>query len=63
MFYCEECRERQDWPEGFSKSHGPCELCGQSRVCHDVPSSALYRPKGPPETKTRAERLQDREID
>ena len=35
MFYCEECRERNDWPESFVRSTGPCGNCGEYRICHD----------------------------
>ena len=41
MFFCEKCRLKNKWPEGFSKSVGPCELCRKSALCHDVPSSFL----------------------
>jgi hypothetical protein len=62
MFYCDECGERQGWPEGILKSQGPCELCGKTRVCNNVASKFLYAPKEP-ETRSRADRLRDREID
>jgi len=35
MFYCEECRERNDWPESSVRSTGPCGNCGEYRLCHD----------------------------
>ena len=35
MFYCEECRERNDWPESAVRSTGPCGNCGEYRICHD----------------------------
>lgn len=41
MFFCEECRVRNEWPEGFAKSLGPCEICGKTAACYDIPSSAL----------------------
>lgn len=41
MFYCDDCRETQGWPEGFFKSHGPCEVCGRKEICNEVPSPLL----------------------
>jgi hypothetical protein len=45
MFFCEECRVERGWPESFSQSQGPCELCKKHAVCHNVPSRALPDPK------------------
>lgn len=51
MFYCEPCRVKNSWPESlggpFGMSRGPCEICKQVAVCHDVPSKALPMPKRP----------------
>jgi hypothetical protein len=44
MFYCEKCRVERKWPEGFMKSRGNCELCGNIAHCHDRPSWSLPRP-------------------
>lgn len=41
MFYCDECREKKNWPESLAMSIGRCEVCGQMRSCWDVKSSAL----------------------
>lgn len=41
MFYCDKCRQQLQWPEGFSKSAGPCEICGVTAVCYEVPASRL----------------------
>lgn len=41
MFFCEECRERRSWPGLWPSSRGPCEVCGKTRDCYDVPSSRL----------------------
>lgn len=41
MFYCDDCREKRDWPSSMSKSEGLCELCGNMAICNDVPSSRL----------------------
>lgn len=48
MFYCESCRVENNWPTGFSQSRGPCELCGITEVCYDLPSSWLPETKKPP---------------
>jgi hypothetical protein len=45
MFYCKKCQVENEWPEGMRRSYGQCELCGHSRPCFDVPSSALPLPK------------------
>jgi len=47
MYYCNECEKKNGWPEGFSKSRGPCEVCGKTRVCSDIASSQLPVPKNP----------------
>jgi len=47
MFYCDGCGKKNGWPEGFSKSYGPCEVCGKTRLCNDVPSSQLPEPRRP----------------
>lgn len=41
MFYCDECAKKNKYPESFSKSKGKCELCGEEKICNDVPCSAL----------------------
>lgn len=42
MFYCEECRVTNEWPESISKSYGKCECCNANKVvCYDVPSKNL----------------------
>lgn len=45
MFYCDACGQENEWPEGFIRSHGKCELCGRVADCNDVRSSALPNPK------------------
>lgn len=39
MFFCEPCRVTNQWPEAMAKSYGPCEECGTTGRCHEVPSS------------------------
>lgn len=41
MFYCDPCRLKRGWPMSFSKSKGPCEECGETTICHDVPSKQV----------------------
>ena len=41
MFYCEKCRDERAWPKSTVISTGKCELCGNHRVCYDLPSSHL----------------------
>lgn len=45
MFYCDPCREKNDWPQSMMKSEGPCEVCGVVRICFDMPSRLLPLPK------------------
>jgi hypothetical protein len=47
MFFCEKCREKNDWPDSIMKSFGKCEVCGEHASCNDVPSRALpnHRPE------------------
>lgn len=48
MLYCEECRTNRNWPEGiFSGTTRACELCGQTRLCHERPSRSLPAPPKP----------------
>jgi hypothetical protein len=46
MFYCAACREKHGYPESILKSYGPCEICGNTAVCDDVPSSVLSSMRG-----------------
>lgn len=45
MFYCEECGTKRGWRPGLFQSYGPCELCGKTRECSDVPSKDLPAPR------------------
>jgi len=46
MFYCDICAKIKGWPiSALARSLGPCEICGQSSICNDVPSSQLPDPK------------------
>ncbi len=54
MFFCEECRKKRGWPEGFRQSYGPCECCGKVAGCWDVPSHALPMPKEPAKAAKKA---------
>lgn len=55
MFYCGECAKENNWPDGWAKSHGPCEICKRTRLCSDVPSSQLPPAKPKPEEEYRPE--------
>lgn len=41
MFYCDNCRIKEKWPESIGKSLGKCEVCGKNTECHDRPSSSI----------------------
>lgn len=45
MFYCTQCAKEAGWPEKVFKSLGPCEICGHTRPCNDVPSRLLPESK------------------
>lgn len=44
MFYCDKCKEKNNYPESLVKSYGQCELCGKTEECNDVPSNRLPKP-------------------
>jgi hypothetical protein len=50
MFYCNDCAIDNKWPYGYGMpmSRGPCEICGKTRDCVDVPSGQLPMPKEQP---------------
>ena len=42
MFFCGDCAGKRGWSGLFYPFfHGPCELCGKTRVCADIPSAVL----------------------
>jgi hypothetical protein len=49
VFFCDPCAKRKDWPESMFKSVGPCEVCGNTRMCNEVHSGALPPPVERPE--------------
>ena len=51
MFYCDACMRKNEWPAGFSKSAGPCEVCDKWAVCNDTPSGWLSVGKRKSESK------------
>lgn len=51
MFFCDTCAVERGWPGSWSKSAGPCEICGKTAVCNDVPSRYLPLPKPQKEEK------------
>jgi hypothetical protein len=44
MFFCEECKQKNQWPGIFAHSYGTCEMCGTRAPCYDVPSKHLPLP-------------------
>lgn len=45
MFYCDPCGEGRGWPiNPILKSSGPCEVCGVTALCNDIPSKELPIP-------------------
>ena len=44
MFYCDKCAERANWPKTYFRSHGRCEICGNTASCSDMPSRMLPDP-------------------
>lgn len=49
MFYCQACAKKKSWPESLCQSQGPCEVCGKTALCNDVPSKDL-----PPSERSKA---------
>lgn len=43
MFYCNDCAEKNDYPQTIFKSEGLCELCGKHALCNEMPSSKLSK--------------------
>lgn len=41
MFYCEKCKEKNNWPSSLFQSFGMCEICAKMDLCYDVHSSKL----------------------
>ena len=41
MFFCVECKNKNEWPESMATSYGTCEVCGKRAYCFDVPSKVL----------------------
>jgi len=44
MFYCNDCAEKNGYPETLCKSEGKCEICGKHAMCNDTPSGLLPMP-------------------
>ncbi len=53
MFYCDKCKEKNEWPDSWSKSYGSCEICKTVSSCNDVPSSYLGKLRKEREMKER----------
>lgn len=41
MFFCNDCKTKNNWPGLWESSYGKCEMCGKIAPCYDVPSSRL----------------------
>ena len=41
MFYCNNCRVKNNWPESIVGSYGKCEVCDTIDYCNDFPSTKL----------------------
>lgn len=41
MFYCENCREKNNWPTNVAVAYGECEICGELAECHNGPSRSV----------------------
>ena len=49
MFYCNDCAKKYEYPETLFKSVGKCECCGEKKVCNEMKSSELPKPKYEPD--------------
>lgn len=36
MFYCDDCRRKNNWPISIQKSFGTCECCGKVTNCNNI---------------------------
>lgn len=51
MLYCENCRVKRKWtksaawPYAGLEGNSKCELCGETKECHDVPAVRNVRPE------------------
>lgn len=59
MFFCEECKQRNNWPGIWAFSYGNCEVCGTRASCYDVPSKHLPIPKPKVEKKSKKNRASE----
>jgi hypothetical protein len=41
MNFCEDCRQRKNWPNSAIVEINRCEACGNTVECYDVPSVRL----------------------
>lgn len=41
MFYCDDCKKKNDWPSSVVVSRGKCEVCGVETICNSTPSKYL----------------------
>lgn len=41
MFFCEECRKKNNWPCSYIESFGNCELCNKAASCYSIASKDL----------------------
>lgn len=44
MFFCDDCKVKKGYPGSFFTSVGKCEICGEVKLCNEVPSSRLSKP-------------------
>ena len=42
MFYCDGCAKEKEYPVSMARSLGSCEICGNKRVCNDVPTWKVH---------------------
>ncbi len=62
MFFCEHCKDSNDWPASVYKSLGKCEVCGtQNVLCNDIPSKYLPVRKKPNTTSEVSSNRSDRD--
>lgn len=56
MFLCPECLPKFCTAEHFSGSSGPCEGCGEPKLCHDCQHGSTFAPKQPRRKKRMAKK-------
>jgi hypothetical protein len=45
VFFCDNCRQKYEWPDSRFKSNEACEMCRKQAVCNDILYKYLSMPE------------------